>query len=350
MTSTSAATNTLTETNRRFTHSTRMPTSMIRIEGLTKRYGTTEALKGLSFDVPKGQVVGFLGPNGAGKSTTMRILAGYVTPSGGRAFVGDLDVVNNPVAARRLIGYLPENNPLYEEMMVVDFLRFIAEVRAVPPGQRSTRIKSAVERCGLGQVLGKDIGQLSKGYRQRVGLAQAILHDPDLLILDEPTSGLDPNQIVEIRALIKELGQEKTVILSTHILSEVQSTCSRVLIINGGTLVADDTPDRLTANGEGGEVSIVVAHRMGGALDAAAIAASLRQIPGVSAIEGSEGEGGATLGFKLRHGLEDPRRALFEQAVKLDLVLLEVRRTQVSLEDTFRRLTAADATTSRKAA
>src|SRR3954469_19259850 len=219
---------------------------MIDIQGLTKRFGTTEALKGLSFEVAKGQVVGFLGPNGAGKTTTMRILAGYSTPTQGTARVGGLDVTQDTLAARKLIGYLPESNPLYEEMMVVDFLRFTAEVREVPAETRSARIRRAVERCGLGQVLGKDIGQLSKGYRQRVGLAQAILHEPELLILDEPTSGLDPNQIVEIRNLIKELGREKTVILSTHILSEVQSTCTRVLIINGGKLVADDAPERLT--------------------------------------------------------------------------------------------------------
>lgn len=190
-----------------------MPNSMIRIERLTKRYGQTEALRSLSFEVPRGQVVGFLGPNGAGKSTTMRTLAGYLKPTSGQAFVGDIDVVAEPVRARKLIGYLPENNPLYEEMMVVDFLRFIAEARQVDKAVRSARIKSAVERCGLGAVIGKDINQLSKGFRQRVGLAQAILHEPDLLILDEPTSGLDPNQIVEIRALIKELGKEKTVIL-----------------------------------------------------------------------------------------------------------------------------------------
>lgn len=328
-----------------------MPTSMIHIEGLTKRYGNTEALRGLSFEVPKGQVVGFLGPNGAGKSTTMRILAGYVKPTSGVAKVGDLDVVQRPVEARRFIGYLPENNPLYEEMMVVDFLKFIAEVRQVPVTQRTARIKSAVERCGLGQVLGKDISQLSKGFRQRVGLAQAILHEPDLLILDEPTSGLDPNQIVEIRALIKDLGREKTVILSTHILSEVQSTCSRVLIVSGGQLVADDSPERLTSSGEGGEVTVILASKFNTPLDAAAVGAALRGVPGITQVDPAAGEGGNTLGFKLRHGLEDPRRALFEHVVKQDLVLLEARRTQVSLEDTFRKLTgqASDAQ-ARKAA
>lgn len=311
---------------------------MIRIEGLSKRYGSTEALKGLSFEVPRGQVVGFLGPNGAGKSTTMRILAGYVTPSGGQARVGDVDVVAAPVRARRLIGYLPENNPLYEEMMVVDFLRFIAEARGVERGLRSARIRSAVERCGLGTVLGKDIGQLSKGYRQRVGLAQAILHEPDLLILDEPTTGLDPNQIVEIRQLIKELGREKTVILSTHVLSEVQSTCSRVLIINDGKLVADDSPERLTTGGEGA-LHLVVASRVGALVDVERAASVLRQVPGITAVEKADDEGLGTAGFRVRFGAEDPRRALFEALVENELLLLELKRTQASLEDTFRKLT-----------
>ncbi len=327
-----------------------MSPSMIRIESLTKRYGSTEALNSLSFEVPRGQVVGFLGPNGAGKSTTMRILAGYVTPTAGRAFVGDLDVTLDPVAARRLIGYLPENNPLYEEMMVIDFLRFIADARGVAPAVRSARIKSAVERCGLGSVIGKDISQLSKGYRQRVGLAQAILHEPDLLILDEPTSGLDPNQIVEIRNLIRELGQEKTVILSTHILSEVQSTCSRVLIINDGRLVADDSPERLALGGEGGAISVVLANRLGNSLDAAAVRRVLEAVPGVLTVQTADSEGDASLGFLLRYGAEDPRRALFEAIVKNDWVVLELHRAQASLEDTFRKLTGSAPAAARKAA
>ena len=313
---------------------------MIRIEGLMKSYGATQALRGVSFEVPRGQVVGFLGPNGAGKSTTMRILAGYLNPTGGTAQVGGVDVTADPVVARRAIGYLPENNPLYEEMMVREFLDFIAEMRALPPAERPARIRRTAERCGLTGVMGKDIGQLSKGYRQRVGLAQAILHDPDLLILDEPTSGLDPNQIAEIRNLIKELGQEKTVILSTHILSEVQSTCTRVLIINEGKLVADDAPERLTM-GEGGTVTVVLASRSGAALEPAAVRRVLEGVPGVTGVEPAEGEGGSTLGFALRYGLEDPRRALFEAAVTNDLLLLEVRRHHVSLEETFRKLTAS---------
>ncbi len=316
---------------------------MIRIEGLVKRYGTAEALKGLSFDVPKGQVVGFLGPNGAGKSTTMRILAGSLTPTAGRALVGGLDVATESVAARRLIGYLPENNPLYEDLMVLDSLRFVAEARQVDKRRRRDRIAAAVERCGLTQVLGKDISQLSKGYRQRVGLAQAIVHDPSVLILDEPTTGLDPNQIVEIRELIRELGREKTVILSTHILSEVQSTCSRVLIIADGRLVADDSPERLTASGGEGTLHAVVASRDGQRLDAGTVTSAFKAVPGVTGVESVASDEADTLGFVLRFGAEDPRRALFDCAVKQGLVLLELRRTQVSLEDTFRKLTGQSA-------
>lgn len=314
---------------------------MIRIEGLTKSYGATQALRGVSFEVPRGQVVGFLGPNGAGKSTTMKILTGYVTPTSGTASVNGIDVNADPVATRRLIGYLPENNPLYEEMMVREFLDFVAEVRGVPKAKRAERIRDTVERCGLRAVLGKDIHQLSKGYRQRVGLAQAILHDPDLLILDEPTTGLDPNQIVEIRSLIKELGREKTVILSTHILSEVQSTCSRVLIISDGRLVADDAPERL-GQGEGGTVTVVLASRTGGTPRPETVRSVLERVPGVTGVETAEGEGSGTLGFRLRYGAEDIRRELFEAAVRNDLCLLEVKRQHVSLEETFRKLTAGE--------
>jgi ABC-2 type transport system ATP-binding protein len=319
-----------------------MSESVIRIEGLKKSFGSTQALQGLSFEVPTGQVVGFLGPNGAGKSTTMKILAGYLRPTEGKAFVSGIDVTVDPIATRRRIGYLPENNPLYEEMMVVDFLTFIAEMRQVPVGQRPERIRLAVDRCGLRSVLGKDIGQLSKGFRQRVGLAQAILHDPDLLILDEPTSGLDPNQIVEIRSLIKDLGKDKTVILSTHILSEVQSTCSRVLIINGGKLVADDNPEHLTS-GSTSTLFVILANAAGTTLDPAPVRAILGALPGITSVETADGDGPNTLGFRLAYGLDDPRRAVFDAAVKNQWALLEMRRQHLSLEETFRKLTSAPA-------
>jgi ABC-2 type transport system ATP-binding protein len=314
---------------------------MIQMEGLVKRYGTTEALKGLSCEVPRGQVVGLLGPNGAGKSTTMRILAGSLKPTAGVARVAGIDVTEDPVAARRRIGYLPENNPLYEDMMVVEYLRYVADVRGLSVADRKRCLSTAVEACGLTTVLGKDIGQLSRGFRQRVGLAQAILHEPDLLILDEPTAGLDPNQLVEIRNLIRELGREKTVILSTHILPEVQTTCSRVLIISDGKLVADDTPEHLTSTAEGGGVlHVVVAARHGQLLEMSRVKGLLAGMPGVTAVEETESEGSGTFGFRVRFQGDDVRRTLFELCVQNDLALLEVRRTQVSLEDTFRKLTA----------
>jgi ABC-2 type transport system ATP-binding protein len=318
-----------------------MAQTVIEINGLKKRFGTTEALRGISFEVPSGQVVGFLGPNGAGKTTTMRVLAGFLIPTEGRVSVAGIDVLTHSVEARRLIGYLPENNPLYEDMMVLEYLEFIAEARGVPSAKRRARIASAVERCGLTEMLGKDIGQLSKGFRQRVGLAQTIVHDPELLILDEPTTGLDPNQIVEIRSLIQQLGREKTVLLSSHILSEVQSTCSRVLIINDGLLVADDSPEHLSA-GEGATVELVLASRNGAAFDAAAVRGWLTALPGVLRVEQGSAEGAGSLGFVLHCSAEDPRRALFEAVIKHEAVLLEVHRKHASLEDTFRKLTASE--------
>ena len=314
-----------------------MDAPMIAIRDLSKSYGPTKALQGITFEVPRGQVVGFLGPNGAGKSTTMKILTGFVEPSGGTVRVGGIDVAEDPVAARRLIGYLPENNPLYEDMMVEEYLDWVADVRAVPAGDRPKKIASAVERCGIGNVRGKDVGELSKGFRQRVGLAAAILHEPSLLILDEPTTGLDPNQVVEIRHLIRDLGREKTVIMSTHVLPEVQATCSRAIIVSDGKLVADGSPAELAS--EGGVVKVVVALPA----DAAAVRAALAAVAGVTEVVVDEqGEPGA-LTFVVRHAGDDVRRAVFAAAVQAGLVLLGLERRQVSLEETFRRLTRQEA-------
>jgi ABC-2 type transport system ATP-binding protein len=294
----------------------------------------------ISFQVSRGEIVGFLGPNGAGKSTTMKMLTGYLRPSAGSAVIGGIDVAEDPLAAKRLIGYLPENAPLYDDMMVVDFLDFVADLRDVGRETRKRRLKEICARCGLSDVLGKNIGQLSKGYRQRVGLAQAMVHDPDLLILDEPTSGLDPNQIVEIRELIKELGREKTVILSTHILPEVQASCGRIIIINKGALVADDTPEMLTGAAAGSLVRLVVKARDGRPLVESDVRTALSLVPGVSGVERADGEGDGTFGFRIRTaGSADPREAIFNAAVERGLVLLDLHRERVSLEDTFRQLT-----------
>ena len=231
---------------------------MIEVERLEKSYGFARALKGISFAVQKGEVIGFLGPNGAGKSTTMKILTGYLLPSGGRAAVAGHDVVAESLAVRRCIGYLPESTPLYGEMRVDDYLAFCAEIRGVPAGRRKAAIARAVELCGLQRVTGKNIVELSKGYKQRTGLAQAIVHEPPVLILDEPTSGLDPNQIVEVRKLIERLGQEHTVVLSTHYLQEVEKSCTRVIVVHRGEIVADGTHQQLVDRLPGGGLRLSV--------------------------------------------------------------------------------------------
>lgn len=317
-----------------------MSKSMVEARDLYKNFGETHAVSGVSFSVPIGQVVGFLGPNGAGKTSTLRMLAGYLEPSGGQAVIDGVPVGDDPLLARQKIGYLPENCPLYDDMMVVDFLHFVAELRMIPPSQHAARLRPICDRCGVSPVLGKDIGQLSKGYRQRVGLAQAIIGDPDLLLLDEPTSGLDPNQILEIRALIKELGEEKTVILSTHILPEVQASCDRVIIISDGKLVADDTPDALMTKGMAARISVLFGPIDDTSVDADRIRTILADVPGARSVSSRSDEGDGTLGFRVDvDGDGDPRSALFKTVVKHDLPLLEMHREQVSLEETFRKLT-----------
>jgi len=231
---------------------------MIHVENLVKHYGATRAVDDITFDVPRGQVLGFLGPNGAGKTTTMKILTGFLFPDGGRAVINGEEVMERPLEARRHIGYLPETNPLYKEMNVAGYLGFAARMRDVPGVERREAIERVTHQCGLGPILGKDVGELSKGFRQRVGLAQAMIHNPEILILDEPTSGLDPNQIVEIRSLIKAIGRQRTVILSTHYLQEVEATCDRLLIIHRGKIVADGTIPELTAREKGGDMRLGV--------------------------------------------------------------------------------------------
>ena len=313
--------------------------AIIEARGLRKDYGSTVAVRDVSFRIARGEVVGFLGPNGAGKSTTMKMLTGFLRPTSGAAVVGGIEVERDPLEARRRVGYLPENAPLYDDMMVVDFLGFVGELRGLSGERLHERLRTTCERCGLGSVLGKDIGQLSKGFRQRVGLAQALLHDPDVLILDEPTTGLDPNQIVEIRDLIRELGRDKTILLSTHILPEVQTTCGRAIIIHEGRLVADDATTALTAADGGARIRVEVAS--GDGVDAARAAAWLRSVPGVASVAAASGETAGALAFDLRaEAGADPRAGLFRGAVEAGLVLVELHREHVSLEETFRQLTA----------
>ncbi len=298
------------------------------VKDLSKAYGNQLALDGISFAAAPGEVLGFLGPNGAGKTTTMKILTCYLSQTSGSAEVCGHDVASDSLAVRKLIGYLPEHNPLYKDMYVREYLRFAAAAHGV--GQPRARIEDLIEITGLGREAHKLIGALSKGYRQRVGLAQAMLHDPKVLILDEPTSGLDPNQLAEIRRLIKQLGEEKTVIFSTHIMQEVQAICDRVIIIDRGKLVADDPIERLQRR-LSGDRSLTVA------FDRPVAEAQLLRIPGVSNIV--PGKHPFTYRLFLL-GETDPRPDVFRFAVANDLVLMGLAMEELSVEEVFRALTA----------
>jgi len=319
---------------------------MIQVENLTKDYGPARAVDKVTFNVRKGEVLGFLGPNGAGKSTTMKMLTCFLAPTAGTAKVAGYDVFEQSLEVRRRIGYLPEDTPIYRDMTVLEYLEFVAEMRGMDVSKSPARIKEIGGRCGLGDVAGKLVGELSKGYRQRLGLAQAMLHDPDILILDEPTSGLDPNQIVEIRSLIKEIGKERTIILSTHILPEVQATCSRILIISGGKLVADGTPEALRSREKRGRYRVVL-HAGGAAFRAPesaqeAIRAILSRLGGVGACQSVTGEDGEYAFGIDSATADDLRPLLFKAAVDNKWTLLELVRESVSLENVFRHLTTGD--------
>lgn len=307
--------------------------SGIAVHELTKRYGDTVALDGLSFSVEPGEVVGFLGPNGAGKSTTMRILTGFLSPTSGRAEVDGFDTVEDSLEVRRRIGYLPEHAPVYAEMRVDDYLRFVCRARSLPRSEHDRRIADTAGQVGLTDVLRRPIHELSKGYRQRVGLAQALVHDPPILVLDEPTTGLDPNQIAGIRELVREIGQTRTVLLSSHILQEVQAVCGRVLIVDQGRIVGFGTPAELEAGAAGGvRVEVVVQ----GSVD---LAAAFAGLPGVTAVEEAAGEGPGTRGWTVFAQGEDPRTGIFAAVAESGAALLELRREGGGLEDVFRTLT-----------
>jgi ABC-2 type transport system ATP-binding protein len=307
---------------------------MIQVNHLTKSFGSERAVDGISFEVARGEVLGFLGPNGAGKSTTMRVLTCYLPPTEGTVTIDGLDVVQDSIAVRSMIGYLPETTPLYTEMSVRDYLSFVARLRGMSEQEEKTRIDFVTETCGLETVITKQIDTLSKGFRQRVGLAQAMLHDPEILILDEPTSGLDPNQIVEIRELIKSLGEEKTVILSTHILPEVQASCDRVLIINKGQIVADGSPDSLQARFTGGQR--VFFGVLGDGEGVAELVGSIDQIRILNSFK----DNGSTVFALGSESEDDIRPQLFDLAVANQWRLTELHREEASLEDVFRQLTS----------
>ncbi len=314
---------------------------MIEARALTKHYGPVTALQNATFRVNRGEVVGFLGPNGAGKTTTMKILTCFIAPSDGTALIAGADIFEDSIAVRRAIGYLPENTPLYTEMLVLEYLEFAGKMRGLDGSALAARVRTVVEETSLGDVLGKSIGELSKGFRQRVGLAQALIHEPPVLILDEPMSGLDPNQASEIRELIREIGRERTVILSTHNLAEVQVTCGRVLIISGGRLVADDTPEELAARA--GKPRFVATVRKEGR-SASEVRAVFSAMENAGAVIEKEGLGADELVVEVvPKGHEDLRADIFRAAVSANLVLVGLEQRGENLEDIFRQLTTGPA-------
>ncbi|OGQ22081.1 MAG: hypothetical protein A3I05_07465 [Deltaproteobacteria bacterium RIFCSPLOWO2_02_FULL_44_10] len=310
---------------------------MIHVEHLQKSFGSVQAVKDISFDVAKGEVVGLLGPNGAGKTTTMRILTGFLRADTGQITIDGVNVMEESRKVRQHIGYLPENAPVYLDLEVTAYLSYIGTLRGIAKSELQTRIRKMVEACGLENVVGRIIGQLSKGYRQRVGLAQAMIHEPKILILDEPTSGLDPNQIGEIRNVIRTLGRERTVILSTHILQEVEATCSRAMIISSGTLVGVGTIEELMRQGKG-KVSYIVTAKA----PRERIHEVFSKVKGVEFQEWMTSEDESAQRFSLRElNGKNCAEEIFHAAVEGGFPLVELTRERASLEDVFRELTGA---------
>ena len=307
---------------------------MIKVENLTKRYAGVTALNNVSFEVQRGEIVGFLGPNGAGKSTTMRILTGFIPASSGRAEVAGLDVFEDSLEVRRHIGYMAENNPLYVDMRVTEYLKFRAKLKGVARAERKERIQDVVEMCGLADVRHRVISHLSKGYRQRVGLADALLAEPDLLILDEPTIGLDPVQIRQVRQLIRDLGKRHTILLSSHILPEVEMTCNRVVIIHRGKILASDTPDNLVKTLHAGGLVRVEVRAPG-----TEVQTKLRSVEGVESVEVEAGNDGFVRVTIQPKAGADPREAIFKVVTANGWTLRELSRTRTTLEDIFVQIT-----------
>jgi ABC-2 type transport system ATP-binding protein len=305
---------------------------MIQVNGLTKRYGSFTAVNNITFEVAQGEIVGFLGPNGAGKTTTMRVLTGYIPPTEGAISIAGCDIFSDSIKARQHIGYMPESVPLYEEMTVRGYLLFMAEIRAVR--KRRQAVDEVMGLCHVQDYADVLVGALSKGYRQRVGLAQALVHKADVLILDEPTIGLDPRQIIDVRELIRQLGKERTVLLSSHILPEVSQVCTRVLIIHKGRIVAEDTPDRLKTNLQGAARLVVEVAR-----PSAAVKAALAAVPDVQTVEAVADSGRYEITCALG---ADARSAIADAVVKGGWGLLGLRSVEMSLEDIFLSVTRED--------
>jgi ABC-2 type transport system ATP-binding protein len=316
---------------------------MITVNGLTKRYAHTVAVDQISFEVQKGQIVGFLGPNGAGKTTTMRMLTCFLTPTSGSAMVAGFDILEQPLEVKKRIGYLPETPPVYPEMRIDEYLSFVGQLKGLSGSDLRARLDYVCERCSVADVRSKIIGKLSKGYRQRVGLAQAIIHNPDVLILDEPTAGLDPKQINETRDLIKSLAGDHTIILSTHILPEVSQTCERVIIINKGKIVATDTVSNLQQRARAGESVLVEVASSNGNLDPAAVQRKLEQIAGVSRVI-PKADGQKRVIFEVEAAKDrGVRGAVARAVVEAGWDLNELRPSALSLEEIFLQLTGSEA-------
>ena len=308
---------------------------MIHVEGLTKYYGSLCAVDQINFDIQRGEILGLLGPNGAGKTTTLRMLTGFLRPTSGNIRVKDYTIDKGSLEIKKLLGYLPESAPLYHDMLVYDYLDYVADIRQIDGDKKLSRIRSLADLCGLNEVMHKPIGELSRGYKQRVGLAHAMMNDPEILVLDEPTSGLDPNQIVEIRQIIREIGKDKTIILSTHILSEAEATCDRVVIINRGKIVADGSPETLKQSASGEYfISLSVQNA-----DVAAVQNELGSVEGIVNIAAeAEDEGTVSVTLTCKSS-SDLRPDIYGKVKQTDWILLELHQKSEALENVFRELT-----------
>ena len=314
---------------------------MISVKNLTKYYGDFQALKGISFEIKSGEIVGILGPNGAGKSTTLRILTCYFNPTSGDAIIDGKSILDEENNVKKIIGYLPESAPLYNDMCVFDYLVYMADIQELERSKLNERLHYVVNVCGLKEVISKPIGELSKGYKQRVGLAGAIIHDPKILILDEPTNGLDPNQIVEIRELIKELGKEKTVLVSTHILSEVEATCSRAIIINKGNIIADDTPENLSLNFGNNDKSSTIRISIKTNDNIESVKEKLLNVSDIYKVE-IEDNFNNIKELTIYSNSEEPRDEIYRFIKSTDWIIYEMTRVKENLETVFHTLTKGD--------
>jgi ABC-2 type transport system ATP-binding protein len=306
----------------------------IKVQNLTKLYGTQKAVDDISFEVKTGEILGFLGPNGAGKTTTMKAITTFLSPDMGSIFIGEIDAIKSPMQIKSKIGYLPENNPLYTDMPVIDYLRFVAALNGVPKNKIDERVLEMVNVCGLKGEKHKKIEELSKGYQQRVGLAQAMIHDPEILVLDEPTTGLDPNQIIEIRELIKKIGRSKTVLLSSHILAEVEATCDRIMIINKGKIVANGTASELRSHSQGNELLKVEIIGQASRND---MYTALAELSNVEMVDFMDDEKAI---FEIQSSdMEDTKKRIFKLCVSKNWFLGQLTPIETKLEDIFRELT-----------